>query len=163
MVDMNAIVESKQIGKGTRIWAFCHVLQGAKIGDNCNIGEHCYIESDVVIGDNVVIKNGVSLWDKVRIGDKVFIGPNACFVNDIYPRTKAVNPDFLLKETVVDEGASIGANATILCGIKIGRYAMIGAGAVVTKDIPEFSLARGVPARIVGKVDIEGHQIRIKL
>ena len=163
MVDINAIVDSTMIGEGTRIWAFCHVLKGARIGKNCNIGEHCYIENDVVIGNDVVIKNGVSLWDKLRIGDKVFVGPNATFVNDIYPRTKAVNPDFLLKETVIEEGASIGANATILCGIKIGRYAMIGAGAVVTKDIPEFALARGVPARIVGKVDIYGHPIRIKL
>jgi acetyltransferase-like isoleucine patch superfamily enzyme len=163
MIDMNAIVDSRQIGEGTRIWAFCHVLQGARIGKNCNIGEHCYIENDVVIGDDVVIKNGVSIWDKVRIADKVFIGPNAVFVNDIYPRTKSVNPDFMIKETVIEQGASIGANATLLCGIKIGKYAMIGAGAVVTKDIPEFALARGVPARIVGKVDIMGHPIRIKL
>ena len=159
----NAIIESTQIGEGTRIWFFCHVLKGAVIGTNCNIGEHCYIENDVHIGDDVVIKNGVSIWDKIRIGDKAFIGPNVAFTNDIYPRTKAVNPDFLLKETVIDEGASIGANATILCGIKIGKYAMIGAGAVVTKDIPDFALARGVPARIVGKVDENGHPIRMKL
>jgi acetyltransferase-like isoleucine patch superfamily enzyme len=163
MIDSHAVVESNAIGEGTRIWTFSIILKGAKIGKNCNIGGHCYIENDVIIGDDVVIKNGVSLWDKIRIGDKVFVGPNAAFVNDIYPRTKAVNPDFLLKETIIEEGASIGANATILCGIKIGKYAMIGAGAVVTKDIPEFALARGVPARIVGKVDIYGHPIRIKL
>lgn len=162
MIHQMAIVES-DIGEDTRVWAFAHILKGAKIGKNCNIGEHCYIESDVVVGNDVVIKNGVCLWDKVRIGDKVFIGPNAVFTNDIYPRTKAVSPDFLLKETVIDEGASIGANATILCGIKIGKYAMIGAGAVVTKDIPDYALARGVPARIVGKVDINGHPVDIKL
>ncbi len=141
-----AIVETSMIGEGTRIWAFAHVFGGAVIGKNCNIGEHCYIESDVVIGDDVVVKNGVCIWDKVRVEDKVFLGPNMVFTNDRLPRSKAVLPDFVLEDTVVREGASIGANATVLCDIEIGRYAMVGAGAVVTKHVPDYTLVIGNPA-----------------
>jgi len=145
----SAIVETTDIGKGTRIWAFCHVLKGAKIGSNCNIGDNCYVESDVKIGNNVVIKNGVNIWNKIVIEDNVFVGPGVVFTNDLFPRSK------LYKEyipTTIKKGASIGANATLLCGIVIGEYAMIGAGSVVTKSVPDFALVYGNPASLQGYV-----------
>lgn len=145
-----AIVKAKKIGKGTRIWAFAHILEGAKIGRNVNIGDHCYIENEVIIGNNVVIKNGISIWDGVRIEDKVFLGPNMAFTNSLRPRAK----DFAyeLRETLIKTGASIGANATIICGIKIGKNALIGAGSVVTKDVADYALVYGNPAIIRGYV-----------
>jgi len=149
-IDDNAIVESAHIGNGTKIWAFVHVLENAKIGEDCNIGEHCFIENDVEVGDEVVVKNGVYLWDGVRISNRVFIGPHVVFTNDYLPRAKIYleNP----VETYVLEGASIGANATILCGITIGSYAMIGAGAVVTRSVPDYTLVYGNPASNGGYV-----------
>lgn len=126
-------VKSKNIGEGTNIWQFCVILEGAKIGKNCNICSHCFIENDVVIGDNVTIKNGVSLYDGMRIEDDVFIGPNATFCNDKYPKSK--NKNFKLEPITIKRGASIGANVTILPGVTIGENALIGAGAVVTKDV----------------------------
>jgi acetyltransferase-like isoleucine patch superfamily enzyme len=138
------------VGPGTRIWAFAHVLPGAVIGSNCNVGDHCFIEGGVRIGDDVVVKNGVSLWDGVTIENRVFIGPNAAFTNDLFPRAR--NPRSAWEPTLVREGASIGANATLLCGITVGRYALIGAGAVVTRDVPDFGLVIGNPARQRGFV-----------
>jgi acetyltransferase-like isoleucine patch superfamily enzyme len=142
------ICESTAIGPGTRIWAFAHVLPGAVIGRDCNICDHVFIENDVVVGDRVTVKSGVQLWDGVRLGNDVFVGPNATFTNDKYPRSRSWPDRFL--ETHVGEGASIGANATILPGISIGRGAMVGAGAVVTKDVPPNAVVHGNPARIVG-------------
>ena len=126
-------VQSKNIGKGTNIWQFCVVLPNAKIGNFCNICSHCFIENDVVIGDNVTVKNGVSLYDGIRIEDDVFIGPNVTFCNDKYPKSK--NKNFKLEPVIVKKGASIGANATILPGVTIGENALIGAGAIITKDV----------------------------
>lgn len=142
-------VQSKDIGEGTRIWQFCVVFAGAKIGANCNICAQVLVENDVVIGDNVTIKSGVQLWDGVRIEDNVMIGPNATFTNDLFPRSKE---SFELLQTLVKVGATIGANATLLPGITVGENAMIGAGAVVTKDVPAGAVVVGNPARIVAKV-----------
>ena len=143
-----AIVESSAIGRGTRIWAFAHVLPGAVIGSDCNICDHTFIENDVRIGDRVTIKCGVQLWDGITIEDDVFIGPNATFTNDPYPRSGRHLSQFL--PTLVRKGASIGANATLLPGITIGQQAMIGAGAVVTSNVPPLAIVTGNPARIVG-------------
>lgn len=142
-----ALVETKDIGKDTRIWAFAHILSGASIGEDCNICDHTFIENDVIIGNRVTIKCGVYLWDGVRLEDDVFIGPNATFTNDKFPRSKHYPPEFL--KTVVGCGASVGANATILPGIMIGKGAMIAAGAVVTKNVPDNVLVMGNPARFV--------------
>lgn len=143
-----AIVESSSIGRGTRIWAFAHVLPGAVIGADCNICDQTFIENDVHIGDRVTIKCGVQLWDGIVIEDDVFIGPNATFTNDPFPRSK-LRPRQIVR-TVVRRGASIGANATLMPGITIGQQAMIGAGSVVTGDVPPLAIVTGNPARIVG-------------
>jgi UDP-2-acetamido-3-amino-2,3-dideoxy-glucuronate N-acetyltransferase len=145
------ICESTHIGAGTRIWAFAHVLPGAVIGEDCNICDHVFVENDVVVGDRVTVKCGVQLWDGVRLADDVFVGPNVTFTNDRYPRSKAYPEKFL--ETHVGLGASIGANATILPGVKIGRRALVGAGSVVTRSVPAHAIVAGNPARISGYVD----------
>lgn len=145
-----ALVETERVGTGTRIWAFAHVLPGALIGEDCNICDHVFIENDVVIGDRVTVKCGVQIWDGLRIDDDVFIGPNATFTNDLFPRSKQYPTIF--SPTVIQQGASIGANATILAGNIIGRNAMVGAGAVVTKDVPPNAIVVGSPARITGYV-----------
>ena len=150
MIHDAAICESKNIGKGTNVWAFAHVLPGAVVGEDCNICDHVFIENDVVVGNRVTIKSGVQLWAGLRIGDDVFIGPNATFTNDKNPRSKQRLEKFL--QTTVHEGASIGANATILPGVSIGRGAMVGAGAVVTHDVPPYAVVVGNPARISGYV-----------
>ncbi|PMV22113.1 MULTISPECIES: acyltransferase [unclassified Pseudomonas] len=142
-----ADVKSSDIGVGTRVWQFCVVLEGAKIGKGCNLCAHTLVEGDVVIGDNVTLKSGVFLWDGTRIEDNVFIGPNATFTNDSMPRSKVYPEKFV--GITVKVGASIGANATILPGVTIGRSAMVGAGAVVTKDVPDFSVVVGNPAKII--------------
>lgn len=145
-----AEVQTRNLGCGTQVWQYSIILEGAKIGANCNINAHCFIENDVVVGDNVTLKCGVQLWDGIVIGDRVFIGPNVTFTNNKYPRSK-VYPQEVTRTTVKD-GASIGANATILCGIVIGSNAMIGAGSVVTKDVPDNELWYGNPARSHGLV-----------
>jgi acetyltransferase-like isoleucine patch superfamily enzyme len=142
-------VQTSQIGVGTRIWQFCVVFAGAKIGANCNICAQVLIENDVVIGDNVTIKSGVQLWDGIRIEDNVFIGPNATFTNDLLPRSKG--PYQILK-TIVKAGATIGANATLLPGITIGEKAMVGAGSVVTKNVPAGAVVVGNPAKFVRNI-----------
>jgi len=143
-----AIVEpGARIGERTRVWAFAHVLAGAEIGSDCNICDHVFIENDVRVGDRVTIKCGVQLWDGLRVADDVFIGPNATFTNDLFPRSKQYPEKFL--QTHLRAGASIGANATILAGVTIGEKAMVGAGAVVTKDVPPRAVVVGNPARII--------------
>jgi acetyltransferase-like isoleucine patch superfamily enzyme/dTDP-4-dehydrorhamnose 3,5-epimerase-like enzyme len=143
-----AIVETDRVGEGTRIWAFAHILPGAVIGSDCNICDHTFIENDVVVGNNVTVKCGVQLWDGVRLEDDVFVGPNATFTNDPFPRSGQQLEHYL--NTVVRRGASIGANATILPGLTIGQNAMVGAGAVVTKDVPPNAVVQGNPAQLVG-------------
>lgn len=153
MIHPNALVESSSIGKDTRIWAFAHVLPNAVIGENCNICDHVFIENDVVIGNRVTVKCGVQVWDGITIEDDVFIGPNATFTNDPFPRSKYFLEEY--PRTIIHKGASIGANATILPGLSIGQYAMIGAGTVVTKNVPPFAIVVGNPARIIGYADTE--------
>lgn len=148
-----AICESPHIGDGTRIWAFAHVLPGARLGRDCNICDGVFIENQVVIGDAVTIKCGVQIWDGLRIGNGVFVGPNATFTNDIFPRSKRHLAHY--PETVIEDGASIGANATILPGLRIGTMAMIAAGAVVLNDVPARAVVAGNPARVIGYADAE--------
>jgi acetyltransferase-like isoleucine patch superfamily enzyme len=146
-----ALVESKTIGKGTRVWAFAHVLPKAVIGEDCNVCDHVFIENDVSVGSRVTIKCGVQLWDGVRLEDDVFVGPNVTFTNDPMPRSRQYLGKY--PETFVRKGASIGANATILPGITIGQYAMVGAGSVVTRSVPPYAVVVGNPARIVRYVE----------
>ena len=142
-----ADVQSKNIGEGTRVWQFCVVLSGAKIGSQCNICAQVLIENDVVIGNNVTIKSGVQIWDGIEIEDDVFIGPNVTFANDLFPRSK-IYPEKFLK-TIIKSGASIGANATILPGLIVGAKSMVGAGSVVTKNVPAGAVVVGNPAKII--------------
>ena len=154
-----ALVDGAKIGAGTRIWAFAHVLAGACIGRNCNIGDHCFVEGGARIGDGVTIKNGVHVWEGLEIRDCVFVGPSVVFTNDRTPRSprSAVaaaryRDRGWLAPTVIEEGASLGANATVLCGIRVGKCAMVAAGAVVTRSVPAHGLVAGVPARLIGWV-----------
>jgi acetyltransferase-like isoleucine patch superfamily enzyme len=153
-VHQNGLCETTDIGPRTRIWAFAHVLRGARIGSDCNICDGVLIENDVVLGDRVTVKSGVQLWDGVRLGDGVFVGPNATFANDKFPRSRAYQASG--PKTIVEMGASLGANCTVLPGLRIGRHAMIGAGSVVTSDVPPFAIVMGNPARITGYVDSVG-------
>lgn len=145
----HALVESDQIGPGTRVWAFAHVLRGAVIGAHCNICDHSYIDEDVVIGDRVTIKGQVAIIDGMRIEDDVFIGPNATFTNDRFPRSRG---SWQCERMVIGRGASIGSGATFVPGVNVGEGAMVGAGAVVTKDVPAFTVVVGNPARVVREV-----------
>ena len=147
MIHKLADVQSKHIGKDTNIWQFCVILPNAIIGNNCNICANVFIENDVFVGNNVTVKCGVQLWDGVTVEDDVFIGPNVTFTNDLFPRSKQYPQKF--EKTFIKKGASIGANSTILAGITIGENAMIGAGSVVTKDVPANTLWYGNPAKFI--------------
>jgi acetyltransferase-like isoleucine patch superfamily enzyme len=145
-VHPNALIdEGAKIGSGTRVWAFAHIVKGAVVGENCNICDHTFIEGEVRLGDRVTVKCGVFLWDGVEVEDDVFIGPAAVFVNDLRPRSK--NVDRKYAATLLKKGCSVGANATLLPGLTIGRFAMVGAAAVVTREVPDFALVVGNPAR----------------
>jgi len=145
-----ADVQSQNIGENTMIWQFCIVLKNAQIGTNCNINCNVFIENDVVIGNNVTIKPGVQIWDGITLEDSVFIGPNVTFTNDLFPRSK--NTDYDIKKTLVQKRASIGANATILGGVTIGENALVGAGSVVTKNIPANEIWVGNPAKFLKNI-----------
>jgi acetyltransferase-like isoleucine patch superfamily enzyme len=140
------------------VWAFAHVLPGARIGADVNICDHVFVENDVVVGDRVTVKSGVQLWDGITLDDDVFVGPNVTFTNDPFPRSKRRPAVFA--RTVVETGASIGGGAVILPGVRVGRWAMVGAGSVVTKDVPPYAIVVGNPARIVGYVDQHGDRLR---
>lgn len=173
-VHAQALVEpGAVVGPGTRVWAFAHVLPGARIGRDCNLCDHVFVENDVVVGDRVTVKSGVQLWDGVTLEDDVFVGPNATFVNDTFPRSRDHPPAFA--RTVVRRGASIGANATVLGGVVVGPGAMVGAGAVVTTNVPANAIVTGNPARISGYVatgekkvlrarpgQVEGQPLRVR-
>lgn len=147
-----ALCEAEDVGEGTRVWAFAHVLRGAKVGRDCNIGDHAYIEAGAVVGDRVTVKNGVLLWDRVTVEDDVFLGPHVVFTNDLDPRAAARKPPSEFLPTRVGRGATIGANATIVCGVTLGAWCFVGAGSVVTRDVPAHALVVGNPARRRGWV-----------
>jgi acetyltransferase-like isoleucine patch superfamily enzyme len=154
-----AVVESERIGEGTRIWHFAHVRMGSEIGMNCNIGKSVYIDAGARIANNVKIQNFVSVYNGVAIEDDVFIGPSATFTNDLYPRSFTWDEEHVVK-TRICRGASIGANATLVCGITVGEYAMIGAGSVVAEDVPPFGLVTGNPGVLKGWVCYCGKRLR---
>ena len=163
-VHPTAVCESESIGEGTCVWAFAHVMKGAVIGRDCNICDHAFVEGGARLGDGVTVKNQVMIWEGVTIEDYVFLGPGMIFTNDHYPRSPRmaavaehyrINKNWLLP-TIVRRGATIGAGAIILCGVTIGQYAIIGAGAVVTRDVPAHRLVVGNPARIAGRACICG-------
>ncbi len=155
-----ALVETEEIGEGTAVWAFAHVMRGAQVGRACNIGDHVFIESGAVIGNNVTVKNGNLIWEGVTLEDGVFVGPGVIFTNDLYPRSPRLalahdrysRKENWLVPTLVRQGASLGAGAVVVAGVTIGEYALIAAGAVVTKDVSPFALMRGNPARMAGWV-----------
>jgi UDP-2-acetamido-3-amino-2,3-dideoxy-glucuronate N-acetyltransferase len=153
-----AIVETENIGKNTRVWAFVHILPGAVVGEDCNLCDHTFIENEVVIGNRVTIKCGVQLWDGTTVEDDVFIGPNATFTNDPFPRSKHYLEGY--KRMIIRKGASIGANATILPGLVIGQSSLVGAGTVVTKNVPPFAIVVGNPAKIIGYVQTSKHTLK---
>jgi len=161
MIHETASVQTSNIGSTTNVWQFVIVLPDAKIGNNGNICSHCFIENDVSIGDNVTIKSGVQIWDGITIEDNVFIGPNVTFTNDLYPRSKKYAEEWA--KTTIEKGASLGANATIIAGITIGSFAMVGAGSVVTKDISPYTLWYGNPAKHRGYVTKDGEILDLDL
>lgn len=151
-----------QIGEGTKIWHFCHIQTGAKIGKKCSLGQNVNISNNVTVGDGCKVQNNVSLYEGVVLEDNVFCGPSCVFTNDLTPRAKYPKGRENYKKTLVKEGASIGANATVVCGHTVGRCALIGAGAVVACDVPDYALMLGVPARVAGYVCRCGERLRFK-
>ena len=154
------IDEGVQIGEGTKIWYFCHVQKGAKIGKNCNIGQNVNIGENVIIGDNCKIQNNVSVYEGVTLEDNVFLGPSCVFTNVNVPRSIHPKKHEEYMKTVIKKGASIGANATIVCGHNLGKYSMVAAGAVVTKNVPDYALVAGVPAMVIGYVNEQGDIVK---
>ncbi|MCG9910015.1 MAG: N-acetyltransferase [Flavobacteriales bacterium] len=146
-----AEVQTEQIGENTQVWQYSVILKGAKVGADCNINCHVFIENDVEIGNSVTVKSGVQIWDGIRIGNHVFIGPNVTFTNDKYPRSKQYPEEFM--KIIIEDGASIGAASVILGGITIGKNAMVGAGSLVTKSIPDNELWFGSPAKFIRKIE----------
>jgi UDP-2-acetamido-3-amino-2,3-dideoxy-glucuronate N-acetyltransferase len=159
VVHKTAIIDvGARIGEGTRVWHWVHVSAGAAIGENCSLGQNVYVGNDVRIGNNVKIQNNVSVYDAVTLEDDVFCGPNMVFTNVYNPRS-AVSRKDEYRRTLVRRGATLGANSTIICGVTVGRYAFVGAGAVVTRDIPDFALMLGVPARLGGWMSRHGQRL----
>lgn len=161
MIHSTAEVQTENFGKGSSVWQYSIILKNAIIGENCNINCHVFIENDVIIGNNVTVKSGVQLWDGIRIEDNVFIGPNATFTNDMVPRSKEHYKEF--DTTILEKGASIGANATVIGGNTIGRYSLIGAGSVITRPVPAFTVWYGNPAKQKGYITREGLVLNNKL
>lgn len=151
------IDENVEIGEESKIWHFCHIQSGATIGKNCSLGQNVNISNNVHIGNSVKIQNNVSVYEGVEIEDDVFLGPSCVFTNDLTPRARHPKGQENYKKTLIKKGASIGANATVICGNVIGRYALVAAGAVVTKEVPDYALVAGVPAEIIGQVDEYGN------
>ena len=160
--DTAIVDENCEIGEGTRIWHWCHIMHGVKVGRNCNIGENAFIETGVVLGDNVKVKNNVALYTGVECENNVFLGPNCVFTNVANPRS-FINRKNEFKKTVIHEGATIGANATIVCGHDIGKYAFVGAGSVVTKTVPDYNMVIGNPAKLYAYVCKCGCKLDINL
>lgn len=147
-----AFVESKDIGQETRVWAFAHIMKGAKVGSGCNIGENAFVESGAIVGNGVTVKNQISIWDKVIVEDDAFLGPNVVFTNDMNPRSFAKKSPEEFLNTYIKKGSTLGAGCVIVCGNSVGEYSFVAAGAVVTKDVPPYSLVQGNPARVTGRV-----------
>ncbi|MDR8393033.1 N-acetyltransferase [Aliifodinibius sp. S!AR15-10] len=154
MIHPQSDVQAEDIGQNTKVWQFTVILEGARIGKDCNINCHVFIENDVRLGNRVTVKSGVQLWDGLRIADDVFIGPNVTFTNDKHPRSRQYPDRF--QETRIQQNASIGAGAVVLGGVKVGAYALVGAGALVTKDVPDRALVTGHPAEVKGWVNEDG-------
>ena len=158
----SVIDEGAEIGEGSKIWHFCHIFAKAKIGKNCILGQNVMVANNVVLGDNVKVQNNVSIYEGVICEEDVFLGPSMVFTNVLNPRS-FINRKTEFRQTIVEKGATIGANATVVCGNRIGRYALIGAGAVVTKDVPPFALVVGNPARQIGWVNEAGERVEGEL
>lgn len=158
MIHEKAEVQTDKVGRNTYVWQHTVILSKASIGENCNINCHCFIENDVLIGDNVTIKSGVYLWDGIQIENNVFVGPNVTFTNDKYPKSKVYPEDF--QKTKIHEFASIGAGSIILGGVEIGPYALVAAGALVTKNVPAHAIVMGSPAKVVGFINKDGSKMK---
>jgi UDP-2-acetamido-3-amino-2,3-dideoxy-glucuronate N-acetyltransferase len=157
-----ALCESTEVGAGTRVWAFAHVMKGAKIGEDCNVGGGAFVESGAVLGNRVIVKNAVLVWDKVTVEDDVFLGPNMVFTNDMNPRVAFKNTPDKFLPTRVKRGSSIGANATIVCGVTLGENCFVGAGTVVIRDVPAYAMVAGNPARRIGWMCACGQKLKGK-